>query len=184
MGKWVNMRKEMGAESSKTCQQSHSFIQANYWTEYRCRIPVKADSKDKDVDNHTVSTHLEGQSPQKQIPQLHTIITSRYITHAHTHALRDPVYTAMWSSCHTHGKQGTVEWVEFLCSYQWGQIFHLPITVCVRMFCVWACVYKHASHQIPLSPAVAFWDIPPTPNGVGSVLLSQWHQADESCAPH
>lgn len=71
----------MGAESSKTCQQSHSFIQANYWTDYRCRIPVKADSKDKDVDYHTV-THLEGQSPQKQIPPLHTIITSRYITRA------------------------------------------------------------------------------------------------------
>lgn len=167
----------MGAESSKTCQQSHSFIQTNY----RCRIPVKANSKNKDVDNHTVITHLEGQGPQKQIPPLHTIITSRYITHAHT--LRDPMYTAMWNY-HIHGKQGTVEWEKFSCRYQWGQIFHLPITVCVRMFCVWACVYKHVSHQIPLSPAVAFWGISPTPNGAGSVLLSQWHQADESCAPH
>lgn len=125
---------------------------------------------------HSHHSDVEGQDPQKQIPPLHTIITSR-IHHTRAHTQRSHVHCSVELCIKyiIHGRQGTVEWEKL----------HMPITVCVRMFCVWVCVYKHVSNQIPLSPAVALWDsIPPTPNRVGSVLLSQWHRAGESCAPH
>ena len=73
MGKGAKMRKRKRSRSSKTCRQTHPFTQADYRTEDRCRIPDKADSKERDTDSHTVITLiLEGQGPQKQIPPLHT----------------------------------------------------------------------------------------------------------------
>lgn len=86
------------------------------------------------------------------------------------------MYTAVWNSVSSTSYMGGRElWNEksSLAGIDGDKDYTCRLLyVCVCF--VYEFVYKHVLNQIPLSPAVAPRDsTPPTPNRVGSILLSQ-----------
>lgn len=84
--------KKQTEESSETCQHTHSPRQATglmTGAEFQTKQIQK--TAGTQTTTHSHHSDLERQRPQKQIAPLYTIITSRYVTHAHT----DPMYTAV-----------------------------------------------------------------------------------------
>lgn len=64
----------------------------------------------------------------------YTLINSR-IHHTHAHS-EVPMYTAAWNSVSSTSYMGGRElWNKKSSTADWGQRLHMPITVCVRMFC-------------------------------------------------
>lgn len=151
--------------------QSHSLTQVNYWTDYRCRIPDKADSKRQGHRQpHSHHSDLEGRDPQKQIPPV-----------THYNDFQDTAHTQIPCTLqrgtryqvHHTWEEGNWNKKSFLAGINGDKIYTCRLLyVCVCF--MYEFVYKHVLNQIPLSPAVALWDsIPPTLNRAGFVLLSQ-----------
>lgn len=88
---------------------------------------------------HSHHSDLEGQDPQKQIPPLHTIMTSR-IHHTRTHS--DPMYTAVLNSVSNTSYIGGRElWNEnsSLAGIDGTKITHADYCMCAYVLCMSLC---------------------------------------------
>lgn len=125
--------------------QSYSLTQANCWTDYRCRIPHKADLKRKG-HRRSLSHHsdLEGKDPQKQRPPV-----THYNNFQHTAHTRIPCMLQRGTlSVHHTWEAGNWNKRSFLVGIDGDKGYTCRLLyVCVCF--MYEFVYKHVLNQFP-----------------------------------